>query len=107
MDDPDAPVGTWVHWVVFDLPPGTRSLPEGMAPGEAVAGEGVQGRNSWQDNAYGGPCPPPESEHRYVFTFFALDERLGLGADASKADVEKQMADRVLGRGQLTGLSGR
>jgi Raf kinase inhibitor-like YbhB/YbcL family protein len=107
MDDPDAPVGTWDHWVVFDLPPGTRSLPEAVPPGQAVAGGGVQGRNSWKDAAYGGPCPPRGSEHRYIFALYALDARLDLDANADKGDVEKAMADHILARGQLTGRYGR
>jgi Raf kinase inhibitor-like YbhB/YbcL family protein len=107
MDDPDAPVGTWDHWIVFDLPPSTRSLPEAVPPGQGVAGGGVQGLNSWKDPAYGGPCPPRGSEHRYIFALYALDARLGLDATVDKGDVEKAMADHVLARGQLTGRYGR
>lgn len=107
MDDPDAPVGTWVHWVVFDLPPDTRSLPEAVAPGASLPGGGMQGRNSWNEAAYGGPCPPPGSEHGYLFRLYALDVRLGLDADADKGDVEGAMADHILARGQLTGRCGR
>ena len=107
VDDPDAPVGTWVHWVVFDLPPGTRALPEAVPPGEALAAGGIQGQNSWRNSAYGGPCPPGNSEHGYVFRLYALDVRLDLGAEADKGYVEEALAGHVLVRGQLTGRYGR
>lgn len=107
VDDPDAPVGTWVHWVVFDLAPDARSLPEAVPPDGAAGAGGVQGRNSWKDAAYGGPCPPGGSEHRYVFKLYALDARLGLDAGADKGDVEAALAGHVLVRGQLVGRYGR
>jgi Raf kinase inhibitor-like YbhB/YbcL family protein len=107
MDDPDAPMGTWVHWAIFNLPPGTRSVPEAVAPGEALAGSGVQGQNSWNDASYGGPCPPLGSEHTYVFRLYALDVRLDLDSNADKRAVEGAMAGHVLARGQLTGRYGR
>jgi hypothetical protein len=107
MDDPDAPMGTWVHWVVFDLPPGTRSLPEAVAPGEALVGGGAQGQNSWNEASYGGPCPPPGSEHTYVFKLHALDARLDLDSNADKGEVEGAMAGHILAQGQLTGRYGR
>jgi Raf kinase inhibitor-like YbhB/YbcL family protein len=105
-DDPDAPVGTWVHWVLFNLPADTRSLPEGLLPEAAVAG-GLQGINGWKELGYGGPCPPKGSTHRYFFKLYALDTALDLEAGASKADVEKAMDGHILGQGQLVGRYGR
>ena len=107
VDDPDAPIGTWVHWVVFDLPPGTRSLPEAVTSGELLAGGGVQGQNGWNEVSYAGPCPPPGSEHTYVFKLYALDSRLDLDSDADKGGVEAAMVDHILAQGQLTGRYGR
>ena len=97
MDDPDAPVGTWVHWVAWDIPPRTREIPEnGMADGA------VQGRNSWNRNDYGGPCPP-SGTHRYYFKLYALDTPLTLAPSATKADLERAMQGHVLAAGQLMG----
>lgn len=101
VDDPDAPVGTWIHWVLFDIPPETRSLPEG------VQGVGTQGRNSWRSPGYGGPCPPPGKPHRYFFKIYALDTMLELSAGATKAEVERAMQNHILGYGELIGLYGR
>ncbi len=100
-DDPDAPVGTWDHWVLFNLPATVNSLPEG------VQGMGVSGSNGWQQLGYGGPCPPSGSAHRYFFKFYALDITLDLGAGASKKDVEQAMKGHILAKGQLVGRYGR
>ena len=107
VDDPDAPVGTWVHWVLFNIPAEARSLEEGVPAVEVVAGVGVQGRNSWGNLGYGGPCPPAGNPHRYLFKLYALDTTLELGPGASTGDVEKAMADHILAEGQLTGQYGR
>ncbi|MDD2695986.1 MAG: YbhB/YbcL family Raf kinase inhibitor-like protein [Anaerolineales bacterium] len=101
MDDPDAPVGTWVHWVVFDLSPQTSGLAEG------VSGVGVQGVNSFRKLSYGGPCPPRGAPHRYYFKLYALDLLLALPQGTSKAEVEKAMQGHVLAEGQLMGKYGR
>jgi Raf kinase inhibitor-like YbhB/YbcL family protein len=100
-DDPDAPVGTWDHWVLFNLPATVNSLPEG------VQGMGVSGNNGWQKLGYGGPCPPSGSAHSYVFKVYALDITLDLGAGASKRDVERAMKGHILAEGQLIGRYGR
>src|SRR5438105_2930693 len=71
-DDPDAPGKTWVHWVIFNLPPGTRELPEGVPARAGVSGGGAQGTNDFRKVGYGGPCPPGGS-HRYIFKLYALD----------------------------------
>jgi hypothetical protein len=100
-DDPDAPVGTWVHWVLYDLPAETTTLAEG------VKGIGVEGVNDFRKNGYGGPCPPRGTPHRYYFKVYALDTQLGLEPGASKRDVERTMQGHVLAQGQLMGKYGR
>jgi Raf kinase inhibitor-like YbhB/YbcL family protein len=106
-DDPDAPIGIWNHWVLFNLLPTARSLPENVPPDEIVAGVGVHGFNSWRRTGYGGPCPPKGSDHRYLFKLYALDTGLDLQAGASKQDVEKAMEGHILAEGQLVGRYGR
>ena len=100
-DDPDAPAGTWVHWVLVDLASEITGLPEG------VSGVGVDGVNGFRKPGYGGPCPPKGSTHRYYFKLYALDKTLGLKAGMSKADVEKAMQGHILAQGQLMGRYGR
>ena len=102
-DDPDAPVGTWVHWVLYDLPAETKQLGEGVPKQEQIASGARQGRNDFRRIGYGGPCPPPGPAHRYFFKLYALDAMLNLKAGASKADVEKAMAGHVLGQASLMG----
>jgi Raf kinase inhibitor-like YbhB/YbcL family protein len=107
MDDPDAPVGTWVHWVLYDLPANTRELPEGVAKQEELSGGTRQGRNDFGRIGYGGPCPPPGKPHRYFFKLYALDTKLNLKAGASKADVERAMKGHILAQAELIGKYGR
>jgi Raf kinase inhibitor-like YbhB/YbcL family protein len=102
-DDPDAPVGTWVHWVLFDLPPETRQLAEALSKDERPAGGGVQGVTDFRRHGYGGPCPPRGPAHRYFFKLYALDRRLGLGPEADKAAVVRAMEGHVLAEGRLMG----
>ena len=101
-DDPDAPGKTWVHWVLFNLPPGTNRLPEGIAARESVSGGGAQGTNDFRKIGYGGPCPP-SGTHRYLFKLYALAAPLGLKPGASKKEVERAMETHVLAQGQLMG----
>ena len=101
-DDPDAPAGDWVHWVLFDAPPAASALPEGVPPQPEIAGLGCQGRNDFRKTGYGGPCPP-RGTHRYVFTLYALDRTLGLGADATKAKLLEAARGHVLAEARLTG----
>ena len=96
MDDPDAPAGTWVHWVAWNIPPGTTEIGAGLPPGS------VEGRNSWQRTGYGGPCPPSGS-HRYFFKLYALDTLLTLPATGGKAEVERAMKGHVLAQAELMG----
>jgi Raf kinase inhibitor-like YbhB/YbcL family protein len=97
MDDPDAPVGTWVHWVAWNIPPQIREIPENGLPSGTM-----QGLNSWKRNDYGGPCPP-SGTHRYFFKLYALDSLLTLTPASTKADLEHAMQGHVLASGQLMG----
>lgn len=96
-DDPDAPVGTWTHWVIFDLPPTTRSLPEGVSKMmDKLPDGGSQGLNDFGKIGYGGPCPPPGKVHRYFFKLYALDRKLGLKPGSTRARLEQAMQSHVL-----------
>lgn len=103
MDDPDAPVGTWVHWVLYDLPGSTRELPEGIAKKDVLDNGGRQGRNDFGRLGYGGPCPPPGKPHRYFFKLYALDVATTLKSGATKADLERAMKGHVLAQAELMG----
>ena len=102
-DDPDAPAGTWVHWVLYDLPADTRKLPEGVAKDRELPNGALQGRNDFGKIGYNGPCPPRGSEHRYFFKLYALDSRTGLKAGATKSELERAMKGHVLAQAQLVG----
>lgn len=101
VDDPDAPGGTWVHWVIFDLPADTRSLPEAVT-GDGDLPGGIQGMNSWPRAGYGGPCPP-NGTHRYFFTLYAVDTQIALEPGATKADVLTAIEGHVLAEAGLMG----
>jgi Raf kinase inhibitor-like YbhB/YbcL family protein len=103
VDDPDAPGGTWVHWVLYDLGPDVTALPAGVAPAERPAAGGTQGENDFRDLGYGGPCPPAGRAHRYCFKLYALDRPLQLAPGASKAEVLQAAAGHILARGELMG----
>jgi hypothetical protein len=107
MDDPDAPVGTWVHWVLYDLPADTRELAEGVPKQEQLPNGGRQGRNDFGKIGHGGPCPPPGKPHRYFFKLYALDAKLNLKAGATKAEVERAMKGHILAQAELMGRYGR
>lgn len=102
-DDPDAPVGTWVHWVIFNLPAEARSLSEGVPAQEKLPNGVLQGVNDFKRVGYGGPCPPRGPAHRYFFKLYALDAVLPLGPRATKADVERAMKGHILAEAQLMG----
>lgn len=106
-DDPDAPVGTWVHWVIYDLPPDTVTLGENASKSGALPDGAKQGVNDFKKSGYGGPCPPPGKPHRYFFKLYALDAVLNLPAGATKSDLLKAMNGHVLAGGQLMGIFGR
>ena len=102
-DDPDAPAGDWVHWVLFNLPPDIRKLEEGASPRGPLPEGAVEGLNDYDRNEYAGPCPPPGRPHRYFFKVFALDVKLGLTAGARKPDLLKAMKGHILAEGQWMG----
>lgn len=102
-DDPDAPGGTWVHWVLYDLPTSVRELSENVPKDQELKNSARQGRNDFRKIGYGGPCPPPGRPHRYFFKLYALDAKLGIKAGVSKADLEKTMRGHVLAETQLMG----
>jgi Raf kinase inhibitor-like YbhB/YbcL family protein len=103
VDDPDAPVGTWVHWVLYGLAATARELPEGVPARDTVPGAGAQGMNDFRKVGYGGPCPPRGAAHRYFFKLYSLDTELKLPARKTKADVLKAMEGHVLGQAELMG----
>jgi hypothetical protein len=107
MDDPDAPLGTWVHWVLFDLPADTKELSEGVAKQEELPNGARQGNNDFLKIGYGGPCPPPGKPHRYFFKLYALDAKLNLKAGVTKAEVERGMKGHILARAEVIGRYGR
>jgi len=96
MDDPDAPGGTFDHWVAYDIPVEMTTIAEGASPGTA-------GTNGFGKSGYGGPCPP-SGTHRYKFRVYALGDRLGLPEGLGKSDVERVMEGHVLARAELMGL---
>jgi len=107
VTDPDSPLafalGPFVHWVLYDLGPDRRELPEAV-PTQALLPDGSrQGKNGFGNVGYGGPCPPGSSPHRYVFDVYALDSRLALPAGATMGDVTKAMQGHILARGTLIG----
>jgi hypothetical protein len=106
VDDPDAPGRTFVHWVLYDLPPTTRQLPEGVPQEVTLTNGGVQGKSDFGRYGYGGPCPP-SGTHRYFFKLYALDKLLKLPPGAKKADVVKAMEGHVLASPELMGRYSR
>lgn len=101
-DDPDAPAGTWVHWVYYDIPVQVNRLSAGVSNLERPASGGVQGTNDFRKLGYGGPCPPGGT-HRYFFNLYALDSVLGLAPGATKKQLLKAMAGHVLAHAELMG----
>ena len=108
-DDPDAPAGTWVHWVLYNLPGSAAGLTENVAKTVTLPdlGGALQGRTDFRRPGYGGPCPPPGPAHRYFFKLYALDAPLKLEPGTSKQDVETAMKGHALGTAQLMGTYGR
>jgi hypothetical protein len=102
-DDPDAPGGTWVHWIMYNLPPDATSLSENMAKVEVLPNGAAQGRNSFQKIGYGGPCPPGGNPHRYFFKVYALDNTLALDSPPDKEKLLAAMNGHILAQGQLMG----
>ena len=102
-DDPDAPAGTWVHWVLFDLPGTTAELNEKVPTSETLPNGAKQGVNDFKRIGYGGPCPPPGKLHRYYFKLYALDTKLALKPHATKAELLRAMEGHLLAESELMG----
>ena len=109
VDDPDAPGGTWVHWVLFDIPGDRAGLPEGVATTERLEwlGGALQGRNDFRRIGYGGPCPPRGPAHHYHFRLYALDAALPLKPGATRQEVDRAMQGHVLAEATLIGTYAR
>ena len=102
-DDPDAPRGTFVHWVLYNLPAATRGLPENLSREPRLTNLGVQGKNDFGKLGYGGPCPP-SGTHHYFFKLYALSQQIDLAPGATKAQVEKAMRGHILATSEIIGL---
>jgi Raf kinase inhibitor-like YbhB/YbcL family protein len=105
-DDPDAPGGTWVHWVFYNLPAANIGLVENLPADESLKAGGFQGKNDFGKIGYGGPCPP-SGTHHYYFKVYAVDSKLSLKAGATKAELLKAMEGHIVGQGQLVGTYAR
>lgn len=105
-DDPDAPVGTWVHWVCYDIPPTVAGLAQGVPKTDVIPSGGKQGINDFSKVGYGGPCPP-SGTHRYFFKLYALDCMLACDAGKSKQEIEQAMKGHILGTAELIGTYSR
>lgn len=103
MDDPDCPGGTFVHWVLYNLPAETMELPKAMPLNQTLTDGSIQGMTDFGQPGYGGPCPPPGKPHRYYFKVYALDTKLNLPPGASKNQVESAMKGHILAKGELMG----
>ncbi len=102
-DDPDAPMGTWVHWVIWNIPATASGLPEGIEPEKELKDGTRQGKNDFRRIGYGGPCPPPGPAHRYFFKLYALDSKLDLRPGATKSELLKAMEGHILAEAHLMG----
>jgi len=98
VDDPDAPMGLWVHWILWNISPDTKEIKEGSVPKGAI-----EGINDFKKNEYGGPCPP-FGTHRYFFKLYALDTILKLDKNSKKDDLEKAMKDHIIEKTEILGL---
>jgi hypothetical protein len=105
--DPDAPGGTFTHWVLYNLPPNTNALATNVPKQEQLPDGSRQGRNDFDKIGYGGSCPPHGTTHRYFFDLFALDTNLNIAAGATRAQIEDAMNTHVLARGKLMARYGR
>ena len=102
-DDPDAPVGTWVHWVIYDLPLDLQALTEGVPVKDRLPNGALQGLNDIKRISYGGPCPPPGKPHRNYFTLYALDTELAVSSGLTKLQLLNEMSGHILASDELIG----
>jgi Raf kinase inhibitor-like YbhB/YbcL family protein len=106
-DDPDAPGGTWIHWVIYDIPGTAKGLPEGVATAATLPDGSRQGRNSWKKSGYGGPSPPPGKPHRYFFRLYALREPLGAPPGLGAKEIEAAARAKSIEAAEFMGTYGR
>lgn len=102
VDDPDAPGKTFVHWLIWNIPPDTKELPEGINKKSSIS-LGVEGINHYENLGYAGPCPPHGNRHRYYFKLYALNTTLSLPPGSSKLHLEEAMKDHILQKAELMG----
>jgi len=103
-EDPDAPSGVFIHWVIYNLPPIVSDMPEATPTTKELAESGaIQGRNDFDNIGYDGPCPPPGNPHRYFFNLYALDTKLQLRARATKQEFERAAKGHIIAKGRLMG----
>ena len=106
-DDPDAPVGTWTHWLIWNVPANVHHFTEGVAKTPQLPDGSRQGQNDFKKVGYNGPCPPPGKPHRYYFKLFALDAPLEVKAGATRKELESAMKGHVVAEAQFMGRYGR
>jgi Raf kinase inhibitor-like YbhB/YbcL family protein len=107
VDDPDAPVGTWTHWLIWNIPAQGTGLVRGVPTDETLADGARQGRNDFRRIGYSGPCPPAGKPHRYFFRLYALDAKINLKSGATRNELERAMKGHVLAQGELMAKYGR
>ena len=107
MDDPDAPRGTFVHWLIYNIPADKGGLQKAIPVKNTLDDGSGQGKTDCGENGYCGPSPPPGKPHRYYFRVYALDTKLDLPPGASRSEVEKAMKGHILAKGELMGKYGR
>ena len=107
VDDPDAPVGTWTHWIMWNIPAKATALPEGIPKTEVLPDGTRQGRNDFKRIGYGGPCPPPGKPHRYFFKLYALNAKPDVKTEASRDELERALKGHILSQAELMGKYGR
>lgn len=106
-DDPDAPNGDFTHWIVYNIPPDLRRLPEQVPSAPTLLSGAQQGQNDFERIGYSGPCPPQGGPHHYHFHVYALDRRLKLSANATRADIDTALQGHILATGELIATYGR
>ena len=106
-DDPDAPGGTWTHWLLWNLPASLTSLQEGLPARDRFDNGAVQGQNDFSRIGYGGPCPPPGKPHRYFFKLYELDTTLAVRPGSSRKELDRAMKGHILSQAEWMGRYGR
>lgn len=109
MDDPDAPGGTFDHWIIWNIPTEIDKIPENVPTDEKVSslGEAPQGKNGFGEIGYRGPCPPSGPDHEYHFKVYAISEKIDLNPGISKDDLENKMENKIIEKDSIVGTYGR